>query len=569
MRQSMVTPMHELFQQQPPTLANQYTDDRVLRSFLLRTLTPAVLEQIAPQLSSMGELAGGELYQLQLADRCNEPALTQWDAWGTRIDRITISPLWQRAAGLAAEYGLVALPYEQPYGSASRLIQFALAYLFHPSTDVYTCPLAMSDGAAQALLRAGDAALIERALPRLTSRDPAGCWTSGQWMTELTGGSDISRTETVACPQPDGSWRLYGRKWFTSATTGQMALALARTDGDTSGDAGLSLFYVELRDADGRLRDIQVNRLKDKLGTRKVPTAELRLDGAPAQLVGVLGSGVRAIVPMLQITRAWNSVVAAATMRRGIALARDYARRRIVFDTPLSRQPLHAETMAGLQAEFEGAFHLSFLVAWLLGADETGIATEQQKRLLRTLTSVAKLTTGRQVVDVLSEVIEAFGGAGYVEDTGLPALLRDAHVLPIWEGTTNVLALDTLRAMAQPGAWEAIVGLAEQAGAGIADPALAAAGRQACAGLARARQWCEAASARDQRERGARRLALTIGRSVELALLVEHAAWSLANQQDGRARRAALRFAQCPCDLIADDDHDDLALADDQPLPVE
>src|SRR5688572_1358462 len=100
--------MHELFQQQPPALANQYADDRVLRSFLLRTLKPAVLDQIAPELSSMGDLAGGELYQLQLADRCNEPALTQWDAWGTRIDRITISPLWQRAAGLAAEYGLVA-----------------------------------------------------------------------------------------------------------------------------------------------------------------------------------------------------------------------------------------------------------------------------------------------------------------------------------------------------------------------------------------------------------------------------------------------------------------------------
>ena len=163
--------------------------------------------------------------------------------------------------------------------------------------------------------------------------------------------------------------------------------------------------------------------------------------------------------------------MAAATMRRGIALARDYARRRIAFDAPLSRQPLHVETLAGLQTEFEGAFHLSFLVAGLLGTDEMGSAGEQQKLQLRVLTSVAKLTTGRQVVEVLSEVIEAFGGAGYVEDTGLPALLRDAHVLPIWEGTTNVLALDTLRALAQPGAWEAITGLAEQVIAGIADPA--------------------------------------------------------------------------------------------------
>jgi acyl-CoA dehydrogenase len=560
--------MHALFQQQPPILANQYADDRVLQSFLRRALAPDTLQQAAPQLSSLGEQAGGELYRLQLADRRNEPTLTQWDAWGERIDQITLSPLWQRAAQLAAEYGLVALPYDQTYGPASRIVQFALAYLFHPSTDVYTCPLAMTDGATRTLLRAGDAALIERAIPRLTSRSPARCWISGQWMTELTGGSDVGRSETVARQESDGSWRLYGRKWFTSATTGQIALALARPIGGAPGAAGLGLFYVELRDADGRMQGIQVNRLKDKLGTRKVPTAELRLEGAPAQMLGAPGDGVRAIVPMLQITRTWNSVMAAATMRRGVALARDYARRRVVFNAPLSRQPLHVETLAGLQAEFEGAFHLSFLLAELLGADEAGTADEQQRRLLRVLTSVAKLTTGRQVVEVLTEVIEAFGGAGYVEDTGLPALLRDAHVLPIWEGTTNVLALDTLRALAQPGSWAAITGMADRALSGIGDPELAAAGRQAHAALGHAQSWFDGAEARPQLERGARRLALTIGRSLELALLIAHATWSLKHERDGRARAAALRFARSAIDLIADDDHDDLALADDQPLPV-
>jgi alkylation response protein AidB-like acyl-CoA dehydrogenase len=517
----------------------------------------------------MGELAGGELHRLQLADRRNEPTLTQWDPWGERIDQLEVSPLWGRAARLAAEYGLVALPYERPYGAASRLLQFALAYLFHPSTDVYTCPLAMSDGAARTLLRAGDQALIERALPRLTSRDPERCWTSGQWMTELPGGSDVGRTETVARQGPDGAWRLYGRKWFTSATTGQMALALARPEGAEGGARGLALFYIELRDEAGRLRGIRVNRLKEKLGTRKVPTAELSLEGAPARLVGAPAGGVRAIVPMLQVTRTWNSVMAAATMRRGIALARDYARRRVAFDAPLSRQPLHGETLAWLQAEFEAAFHLSFFVAGLLGADEAGAADERQAQLLRVLASVAKLTTGRQVVEVLGEVVEAFGGAGYVEDTGLPALLRDAHVLPIWEGTTNVLALDTLRALAQPGAWGAISGLAEELTAGVSDPGLAAAGSQARAALAHARRWAaEGAGGRPRLERGARRLALTLGRALALALLVAHGDWSLAHERDGRARAAALRFAMSPIDLVRDADHDDTALADDQPLPV-
>ncbi len=559
--------MHELFQQQPPALGNQYADDRALRSLLRRALAPETLAMVEPELAHMGELAAGELYRLQLADRRNEPVLTQWDAWGERVDRIELSPLWQRAARIAAERGLVALAYERPHGAASRLVQFALAYLFHPSTDVYTCPLAMTDGAARTLLHAGDQELIERALPRLTSRDPEACWTSGQWMTELPGGSDVGRTETVARPGPDGVWRLYGRKWFTSATTGQMALALARPEGGAPGGRGLALFYVELRDAEGRLQGISVNRLKDKLGTRKVPTAELTLDGAPARLVGAPGNGVRAIVPMLQVTRTWNSVMAAATMRRGIALARDYARRREAFGAPLSRQPLHVETLAALQAEFEAALHLSFFVAGLLGADEAGAADGRQAALLRVLTSVAKLTTGRQVVDVLSEVIEAFGGAGYVEDTGLPTLLRDAHVLPIWEGTTNVLALDTLKALAQPGAWEAVLGLAEELTAGAADAALAAAGAGALAALRRARAW-SAAGGRERLERGARRLALTVGRALALALLVYHAGWSLAHERDGRARAAALRFAAAPFDLVRDEDRDDLALADDQPLPV-
>ncbi len=146
-------------------------------------------------------------------------------------------------------------------------------------------------------------------------------------MTEATGGSDVGLAETLARRDEPGQWRLYGRKWFTSATTSQIALTLARPDGNHAGGKGLALFYVELRDEHGRLRNIHINRLKDKLGTRKVPTAELMLDGTPAELVMGTTDGVRSMVPMLHLTRTWNSVSAAASMRRGLALARDYARR--------------------------------------------------------------------------------------------------------------------------------------------------------------------------------------------------------------------------------------------------
>jgi alkylation response protein AidB-like acyl-CoA dehydrogenase len=579
--------MNQPFNQPPPALGNQYADDRVLRSYLRRAIPEDVRRAVEPSLVELGRLAGGELYELQLADRLNEPTLTQWDAWGERVDRIEVTPLWRRAERLAAEFGVVAAAYEPTYGCFARPYQFALAYLFHPSTDVYTCPLAMTDGAARTLLRSGNRALIERAVPHLTSRDPAQFWTSGQWMTESTGGSDVGRSETIARRDEQGGWQLYGRKWFTSAATGQMALTLARPEGNPPGGQGLALFYLETRDQQGRLCGMRVNRLKDKLGTRKVPTAELSLEGTPAQLVLGHTGGVRNIVPMLHLTRTWNSVTAAAFIRRGLALARDYASKRQAFGAPLAQQPLHVDTLAGLQAEMEGAFHLSFALVGLLGADESGTIDESGRELLRLLTSVAKLTTGRQAVAVASEVLEAFGGAGYVEDTGLPMLLRDSQVLPIWEGTTNVLALDTLRALADtdqrpttngqskasiPRGLAALHERADVAVRSVRDARLAEAGRIALAALEDATGWLRATYNHSQAalERGARRLALTLGRALELALLVEHAQWSLDHERDGRARAAALRFARSGVNLIADGSDEDLfALANDQPLPID
>ncbi|HET9448569.1 MAG TPA: acyl-CoA dehydrogenase family protein, partial [Steroidobacteraceae bacterium] len=436
--------MSEVFVQAAPRLGNQYRDDVFLRSYLQRKMPAAALSTIAPELDQLGEIAGGELYSLQLADRENEPTLIQWDAWGNRIDRIEVTPLWRRAEQIAAQAGLIAIPYERAHGRYSRIHQFAAVYLFHPSSDVYTCPLAMTDGAARTLLASNNSQLIERAVPHLTSRDPARAWTSGQWMTESTGGSDVGASLTRAERDEQGQWRLYGKKWFTSAITSQMALTLGRPVGNGPGGSGLAMFYVETHDDAGRLNGMRVERLKDKLGTRKVPTAELLLDGAVAELVGDTRNGTRHIEPMLVVTRAWNSVTSVAFMRRALALARSYAEQRRAFGSMLNQLPLHVDTLAGLEAETRGAFLLAFELVELMGRQEAGELSDGQRALMRLLTPIAKLLTAKQAVAVVSECIEAFGGAGYVEDTGLPALLRDTQVLPIWEGTTNVLALDAL-----------------------------------------------------------------------------------------------------------------------------
>ena len=545
------------FFQDPPRLGNQYDDDPLLPSWIARHVGAA--DPIVDELRTLGNLTV-EYYGKQLADRLNEPTLTQWDPWGNRIDRIDVSPLWVEAQALAAEHGMVAAAYEPRLGAQARTHQFAVVHILGPSLDVYSCPLAMTDGAARTLIASGNKELIERYVPRLTSRAAHVMWTSGQWMTERTGGSDVSQSETVAKKHGD-TWRLYGTKWFTSATTSEMALTLARPEGNPDGSRGLALFLVELRDADGRLRNIQVNRLKDKLGTRKVPTAELTLDGTPATLVGSETEGVRGITPMLSVTRTWNSVCAISGMRRGLALARDFARRRKAFGALLVDKPLHADTLAGLEAEYAAAFCLAFRSVDLLGQIEAG--REDAERLSRALIPIAKLTTGKQAVAVASEAIECCGGAGYVEDTGLPRILADAQVLPIWEGTTNVLSLDTLRALGKGGAQEALGGEIERALASATDAGLAKPVAAARDAVRHATAWiAEAMTQPDRLEAGARRFALTLGRSLELALLCQHVQWCIEHKDPAAPRLAAAarRFAQNGVDLVGDSPLDDTKL---------
>ena len=534
----------------PPRPGNPFSDDALLREYLWRILPASARAGVEEELKALGVLSGERLYDLQLATRLEEPSLEQWDPWGRRADRIALCSLWREAAELSARHGLVAAAYERRLGPLSRVHQMAMVHVLEPSLDVYSCPLAMTDGAARTLLDLGTPELVERAVPRLTSRDPLRMWTSGQWMTELAGGSDVSGTETVARLQ-DGVWRLYGTKWFSSATTAEMALALARPDGNPSGSRGLALFYLETREADGTSNGIRVNRLKEKLGTRKLPTAELALEGARAAPVHGLKDGVRSVAPMLNVTRTWNAVAAAAGMARGLSLARDHARKRIAFGAPLREKPLHRDTLAFLEAEREAAFLLSFRAVELLGLAEGPEASTAEQALLRVVTPLAKLTTGKQAVAVASEVLECFGGAGYVEDTGIPRLLRDAQVLPIWEGTTNVLSLEALRALAAEeglGARSLRAEIAQRLAA-ARHPDL----RHPAAAGTRALERAEAALAGDggeDREGGARRLALTLGRTLALSLLVEHAQAMAEAGTGRRALAAARRFARSGVDLI-------------------
>jgi putative acyl-CoA dehydrogenase len=531
------------FFQEPPRLGNQYDDDRVLRVFLRRHFGPDVLAEIEPGLRRLGARAAGEMIELAIEAERGPPVLIQFDAWGRRVDEIRVSSAWRALHRIAAEEGIVATAYERKHAEA-RVHQFALLYLYHPSSAIYSCPLAMTDGAARVLEIDGDEDLRHEIFPHLVSRDPDDMWTAGQWMTERSGGSDVSGTRTVARYE-SGGFHLYGDKWFTSATTSEIALTLARIEGSSE----LSLFLVRLRDEQGRLSAIRIDRLKDKLGTRALPTAELVLEGTPARLIGGEGRGVKKIATVLNITRLYNACCAVAYMRRGIALARDYASRRSAFGKLLSEQPLHLETLASLQVGFEGSFHLVFFAAQLLGKEEAGTATVQERKILRLLTPLAKLFTAKMAVAAVSEVLECFGGAGYVEDTGLPVLLRDSQVLTIWEGTTNVLSLDVLRVLQREDALEALL---HEVGERIerVPEALGQAQQNILTAIDRIRSHFAQFVSADRAgiEACARDLAMSLSRTIAGALLIEHAAWSLDTENDTRPAISAQRW--CGTDIV-------------------
>ncbi|MGA0585948.1 acyl-CoA dehydrogenase family protein [Dyella sp. KRB-257] len=541
------------FLQDAPVLAHPYRNDRSLLALLGRALPAERRAALDADLDALGDYALHAWERAGTSSR-RKPVLTQWDAWGRRVDRIELTPAWQEGAAVTTRHAVLAAGHAD--SAHARLEEFARVYLYHVASEFYTCPLAMTDGAATALKAAGNTALIERALPRFLGRDPETFWLSGQWMTETPGGSDVGRTETVARQDADGQWRLHGRKWFSSAVVGEAALALARPEGAGGGTAALALFYAETMDGDRRKPELVIDRLKDKLGTHELPTAEIHLEGLPAWPVGELAHGVRQVAPMLNVTRTWNGICAVASMRRALALARDYAARREAFGRPLIEQPLHARTLADMQAQFEAAFALAFEVATLLGRVEHGAAEPHEAAALRLLTPLCKLWTGKLAVKLCSEALECFGGAGYIEDTGLPQLLRDAQVYAIWEGTTNVLSLDSLRALAGDGlgALRRVVGDWLN---GSDDMHAVSAIQQT---LEAASRWLERHGAtRDELESGARGLAFTLARCSAAALLARQATWS---RQRGDARPAAAlrRFVGHGLHRLASPDTGDTAL---------
>ncbi len=536
--------MMSSFFQQGPEIENTFTSDGLLRAYVEFAFPKEYQAEVVGDLQKFGERAAGEMLKLSQQAENNPPQHIAFDAWGARIDDLQFSLAWKALEKIAAEEGLIAIGYERKMGSFSRSYQFAKLFLFHPSSAFVSCPLAMTDGAAKAIEVAGSPEGLKHVFDHLTSRS-TDFWTSGQWMTERTGGSDVSETSTTAKKFGD-HYTLSGDKWFSSGAGSQVALALARIEGSPEGSKGLSLFCVELRDSFGKLKNIQINRLKDKLGTKGLATAELSLSETPAILIGEVGQGVKTVASMLNITRIYNSVCAIGCSARALALARSYASKRKVFGKFLSEQPLHLQVLADLQSNYEACFHLTFFVTRLLGREECGEISESDKNLLRLLTPITKLFTAKMSVVHASEILESFGGAGYIEDTGLPKILRDAQVFAIWEGTTNVLSLDVLRVLAKRESFTCFQEYVLKSMATIKNPKLAVglkAVENQMASLVNFLDEAEKKASEEFWQASSRNLAFAFAQVTGSLLMLEFADWCDKNSKYKVSILTANRFA--------------------------
>ncbi|PHH76579.1 hypothetical protein CDD80_1400 [Ophiocordyceps camponoti-rufipedis] len=477
------------FFQQPPVIVNQFEDDFSFKRCFRLFLPAHVQAATEAEVSALGQrVLDDDVYSLISDAERHEPYVRGGgrDVFGRLSGELVTAEGWRRLRDLGIAKGIVACGYDTPYGPYSRPLQFLRTHLWTPSSANTGCPGAMQDGAASLLrghlqksgLEERQRRVMEDAFRRLTSRDPAEAWTSGQWMTERAGGSDVSQTETMAVIADEdddgdellGPWAIHGFKWFASATDSDMAVMLARTS-----SGRLSAFFAPMRRRKG-FNGVRISRLKSKFGTRSLPTAELVLDGMRGWLIGSEGQGVRTMGPVLALTRIHSAVAAVGGIGRGLAVARAYARVRDVggsdegrLRTRLAEKPLHVRTLARMTAEYHGLMLLTFYAAYILGLCENpgedamkgplaAVTPEPELRepLLRVLTQLVKAYVCKASVPLMFACMESLGGIGYLSTDNpgqldLGRIFRDLCVGPIWEGTTDVLCSDFVRALRRGG----------------------------------------------------------------------------------------------------------------------
>ncbi|MRH92006.1 DNA alkylation response protein [Nocardia sp. SYP-A9097] len=433
---------HEVFNQSVPLYGHNVADDRTLLDALVREGAEWAVEDVR----RLGELAGTEQVQEwgRIANE-NPPVLRPYDRFGHRIDDLEFHPAWHELMSVAVANGLHGAPWSDPR-TGSHVARAAKFYVWSNVEAGHTCPISATYAAIPALRENPELAAIYEPLLSNASyegglRPPlakAGLLATMS-MTEKQGGSDIRANTTRAIAQPDGTYRLIGHKWFTSATMADLFLVLAQTD------SGVTCFLVPRVLPDGTHNEVRLMRLKDKLGNRSNPSAEIEYENAFAWRIGDEGRGVPTIIKMVNMTRLDCLIGAASGMRRGVVQAVHHATHRQAFGKYLIDQPLMRNVLADLAVESEAA---TLLMMRLAGAHDRAAAGDKAEAdFLRLALAIGKYWVCKRWPAHAAESLECFGGNGFIEESQMPRLFRESPLNGIWEGSGNVAALDVLRAM--------------------------------------------------------------------------------------------------------------------------
>ena len=433
----------------------------------------AAFEKALPRLESMGRHAANEVAALAVVADKHGPTLVTHDRSGQRVDDIAYHPAYRQLQQLGYGGGIVAATYSPALaaerGAAAKALTFGLGYLFAQGEAGMYCPVCMTDGAARLLTRYATPTLRDALVPRLASTDLQSLFTGAMFLTEKQGGSDVGQIQTIARGgngSPGEKVTLHGDKWFCSNVDADVIMILARPEGAGAGTRGLGLYVLPRTRDDGVTRNsFRINRLKDKLGNRSFPSGEVTLDGAQAFLLGAPGQGFAQMAEMLNLSRIYNAVASVSVMRRSVVEALEWAQTRVAFGQQVIKHPLLTETLMDLVSEQRLALNWAFRGIELLDRADAGTATEAEKQTLRMLTPLLKYTLGKRAFAMASESVEVLGGNGYIEDWPMARVLRDAQVLPIWEGTSNILVLDAFRALKKDNMHEALFGEIESGAA--------------------------------------------------------------------------------------------------------
>src|SRR5258705_2400132 len=424
--------------------ANFYAIDRGLRDLLALYLLPDDFRRLEPHFDRLGALAGGRLDELaRIADK-HPPVLNSRDRFGRDGDWIDYHASYREMEQIAfgdfqfhaMSHRGGALGMDRPLPAVAK---YALQYLFVQAEFGLMCPISVTDTSIHLIRKFADAELKECLLPSMLSADMAAVWKGTQFMTERAGGSDVGAIEMVARLQ-DGAWRLYGDKWFCSHADAAVALLLARPEGAPGGTKGLALFALPRRLKDGRRNAYRIVRLKDKLGTRSMASGEIVLEGAVAYLVGEAERGFKQMMEQVNLSRLSHGVRASAVMRRCVNEALVCARSRLAFGKPIIEYPLHRRQLLKIIVPTEQALSMFLFAASTM--DRANAGSKEAESLLRILTPLLKFRACRDNIPVATGAVEVRGGNGYIEEWVHARLIRDAHVGVLWEGTSNINALD-------------------------------------------------------------------------------------------------------------------------------